>query len=118
MYLDNDVHTLFVGFETWQTQANTGSSAGGPGSDYFPLHLKYNNVDYGHDQPGNNYYGQASDPANYVSTNNDLGRWQEWIIHVKLASGTSTKDGVVQIWKNGVKEMEYLNPQVKPVDQV
>lgn len=67
------------------------------------------NVDYGHDHPGENLFGQVSDPAYYVRQDVDKGKWHEWIIHMKLASEAGASDGVVEMWKNGLKEMEYLH---------
>jgi uncharacterized protein YjdB len=35
-------------------------------------------------------------------TNAERGRWNQFRLHMKLASGPSTDDGVVEIWWNGV----------------
>lgn len=110
LYLDN-AEDLSVGFESWPCSLAPSDPVcvdQGSGSDYIPLHLKWGGVDRGHDHPGNNYFGQISDPATYVNTNADLGKWHEWIVHIKLASSADSADGVVEIWKNGVKQMEYL----------
>jgi len=91
----------YVGFESWMT------TDGGPGSAYIPMHLKYNGVDRGHDHEGQH--------APYVQTNTDLNKWHEWIIHVKMATTSSSNDGAVEMWKNGVQVMENLNlPNYSP----
>lgn len=97
---------LYIDFESWGT---TDSSWGSTGSSYAALHLKYNGVDYGHDHPQDNLYGQTPDPASIFRAPDDAGKWHEFIIHIKLASSATAKDGVAEIWKNGVKEMEYLH---------
>lgn len=102
MYLYNAAttagSTCYFGFESWPD---------GSGS-YVPLHLKYDGTDYGHDHPGNNYFGQTSDPFPFVVTASDLNKWMTLVFHLKYSTSAVASDGVAEVWKNGTKEMEYL----------
>jgi len=39
----------------------------------------------------------------FVDLTRDLNKWHEWIIHLKPATTSTSNDGLVEVWKDGVK---------------
>jgi len=69
----------FLGFEHWPS---------GDGNSRISIHPG----------PGRNDMGHTMTSALFVDRARDLGKWIEWIVHIKVAS-SANNDGVVQVWK-------------------
>ncbi len=39
----------------------------------------------------------------FVDRSKDLNKWHEWIIHLRPATTSTSNDGIVEVWKDGVK---------------
>jgi len=39
----------------------------------------------------------------FVDRAKDLNKWHEWIVHLRPATTSTSNDGVVEVWKDGVK---------------
>ena len=50
--------------------------------------------------PNGTSYGRG---VPFVDLNRDLNKWHEWIVHLRPATTSTSKDGVVEVWKNGRK---------------
>lgn len=46
-------------------------------------------------------------PETGFITSDDLGNWLEIIVHVKVPTNTSSNDGVIEVWKDGVQLADY-----------
>lgn len=82
------------------------------GSAYLTFNPAADGSDYGH-------YATCLDPdcapggvpngtpynrgVPFVDLTRDLNKWHEWIVHIKPATTSTSKDGVVEVWKDGRK---------------
>ena len=75
------------------------SANGSGGSDVAAYYFSNRN-----DQP----YIEPASGRNFI-TSADAGRWHNIIIHIKVPTGQSTNDGVMQLWKNGIPFVNITN---------
>ncbi len=72
--------TQFLGFEQWAT------SDGSSSLTYHPI-------------VGSSDRGHTRTNTLFVDRSKDLGKWIEFIVHIKLAS-PSNNDGIIRVWKH------------------
>ncbi len=81
-------------------QVNFSTEPNGSGGSNLEAHY-YNN-------------GAEQSPISQPSSQNfitsaDTGRWHHMILHVKVPTGATTNDGIMQIWKDGTEIMNITN---------
>ena len=79
-------------------QMNLSLSAGSGGNSNLQIH-RYNN---GSEKPAMTVYN------NFIAAT-DRGQWMEVMTRVKVPTSSTANDGIVQVWKNGTKIVDYTN---------
>ncbi len=90
----------FIGFEYWPDSA-IGSGAGG---SVLASRKGRDGVDLG------NYYGPPDTAYSSMFRATDVGKWHQFRVYVKLASGPGMNDGIIRAWRyvsDGSPSLEY-----------
>lgn len=81
-------------------QVNFSTQPNGSGGSHLEIHTQ----DNGREAPV-----QSPSSARNFLTSADAGRWHNLILHIKVPTGPSTNDGVMQLWKNGTQIVNLTN---------
>ena len=89
--IDNIVGSQYFDFELWPLP---------DGSSRMSFNSSEDRIPKGHIFPT---------PDCIFASPADRGKWHRWAFHIRVASTEVSKDGVAEVWKNGVKVMNFQN---------